>query len=95
MDTVQSPDWGAELVQQNVTMYDIDMDTAGSQPSTMTKLRASNPQVQIICYISVGTWEPDSGRVVRHQHRLYMPMNNDLRVLFDKADRQQQQLHVI
>lgn len=52
------------VMQQGVTMYDIDMDTAGGNPAIMKKIRASNPKTQIICYISVGTWEPEAGRVV-------------------------------
>ena len=46
-------------------MYDIDMDTAGNDASVMADLRASNAAIQIICYISVGTYEPYPSRVVR------------------------------
>ncbi len=40
---------------QNVTLYNIDADGG---PDLLTKLRAAVPGVHIICYISVGTWEP-------------------------------------
>jgi len=40
---------------QNVTLYDIDPDNG---PDVVTKLRDAVPGAQIICYISVGTWEP-------------------------------------
>lgn len=35
-------------------MYDIDMDTAATQ---IADLRRDVSGVQVVCYISVGTWE--------------------------------------
>ena len=35
-------------------MYDIDMDTAATQ---IADLRREVSGVQVVCYISVGTWE--------------------------------------